>query len=377
MSTTWLTNLNSAVNAWSKVLSKEETSTTVYNAIYNTTKALSSMSGLPGGNLMREVVTLWNFTAGSADITLKVKTYDRTTTELGQELYEAIVEGDTKQAESLRKEFEDENAIASAIRKAIKENDPRIAEAGQALFDGDNTKYEDIVYEIIDEGNFTYNDVVAAVQSVYNDLKPDEEPGAPADKKLFKMEHFFNAIENGDSEDAEVVRDYMIEGYMDDGKTLEDAENAFSQSVKTHVMKAYEAEELTSSEAETLLISYGGKTSDEANVAIQYVDFKADYPEYKDDIEEATFAKYYKTIDGFGYSLEQVGIGIDVYAEYYVKQKACKGTDADGDGKADSGTKKAEILAVINSLPINYYQKDALYYLNSWSAKKIYEAPWH
>jgi hypothetical protein len=60
-----------------------------------------------------------------------------------------------------------------------------------------------------------------------------------------------------------------------------------------------------------------------------------------------------------------------------VKSAECTGIDADGDGKADSGTKKAEVMKVINSLPITIAQKDALYFLNGWSKKTLFkEAPW-
>jgi hypothetical protein len=72
-----------------------------------------------------------------------------------------------------------------------------------------------------------------------------------------------------------------------------------------------------------------------------------------------------------------LGINIDVYYDYSKQRAKCKGSDNDGDGKTDSGSVKAEVLYVIDSLPITSAQKDALYYLNGWSASTIYEAPWH
>ena len=50
--------------------------------------------------------------------------------------------------------------------------------------------------------------------------------------------------------------------------------------------------------------------------------------------------------------------------------------DKDGDGKADSGTKKKEILKVIDSLPITSKQKDVLFLMN-YAKSTLYEAPWH
>ena len=51
--------------------------------------------------------------------------------------------------------------------------------------------------------------------------------------------------------------------------------------------------------------------------------------------------------------------------------------DADGDGKTDSGSKKKEILDLIDSLPISDSQKDALYYDNGYAASGLKKAPWH
>lgn len=44
---------------------------------------------------------------------------------------------------------------------------------------------------------------------------------------------------------------------------------------------------------------------------------------------------------------------------------------SNGDGRADSGSKKAEIMAVINSLPLSSSQKDALYFANGWAASTL------
>ena len=55
----------------------------------------------------------------------------------------------------------------------------------------------------------------------------------------------------------------------------------------------------------------------------------------------------------------------------------CDGVDADGDGKADSGTVKAEKLAVIDGMAVSTDIKDQLYRLNGWSEKTLKDAPWH
>ena len=87
--------------------------------------------------------------------------------------------------------------------------------------------------------------------------------------------------------------------------------------------------------------------------------------------------KYYNPVEGLGYSINESGISVETYADYVVRRKDCTGTDEDGDGKTDSGSVKAEVLKLIDRLPISNYQKDALYYLNGWSSKTIDDAGWH
>ena len=119
MSTTWLTQTVSAVDAWKDALSGES-SVTVYNALYKTTRAISSFFGVSVSGVMREAVALWNNTAGAYDLTLKILTYDRTEEELGELLLDAFLKGNTRQAESLKAEFEEEDDYKKAIRKAVK-----------------------------------------------------------------------------------------------------------------------------------------------------------------------------------------------------------------------------------------------------------------
>ena len=90
-----------------------------------------------------------------------------------------------------------------------------------------------------------------------------------------------------------------------------------------------------------------------------------EHPEYK-DLNSGAVAKYY---DGYYEDGElkyagavNYGISLDVYAEYI---------------RGRSGLKnKEDIMAVIDSLPLTVYQKDALYFLNDWARSTLNEAPW-
>ena len=370
LTTTWLSQAANAYDAWAEVLGKENTSKTVYNAIYNTTRALSSVSGIAIAGLMREAVALWNNTAGAYDSTLKVKTYKNTKTQTGKLLYDAIISGDKRQAESLKAQFENEDAVNKALVKALRENDPRIKKAAEARLNGDMTLYKQVALEIKGEGHFSQDIIVTAINNEMNALKKGESSSGFTPSPDFTNKDYFNAAVSGDAEDVNAVKEYLIES----GKTETQIQSSFNSSVKD----AYEQGEINSMKAVSLMIEYGGKTSDEADLSVKYIDFKAEYPDYADSVTESKFSKYYEPIADYGnYSLDDMGISLGDYADYCEITAGIKGTDADGDGKTDSGSKKALVMQVIDSLPLTSSQKDALYFLNGWSSKTLYEAPWY
>lgn len=140
--------------------------------------------------------------------------------------------------------------------------------------------------------------------------------------------------------------------------------------IKTHITAtirdAYINGEMNASLAKSKLTKYTDYSSEEASDKIKIWDFKEKNPDI--DFADATILKYLEVADD--------GISLDVYTDYYERQKECTGTK-DENGKTISGSKKAEIMKVIDSLPITSKQKDALYYQNGWSQSKIYQAPWH
>lgn len=174
-----------------------------------------------------------------------------------------------------------------------------------------------------------------------------------------------------DKSKGEKLYDAIIKGdtvYIDRLKSGYKSEDSYYSAVGKIVREHLEDGDLTATEAERLLVNYGGKDEEEAFSRVQYWEFKMDYPDY--DLSEEAVAKYYTDVEPWG-------INMDVYYDYYQQKAECKGIDEDGDGRADSGTKKAEVMELIDSLPISNEQKDALYYLNGWSESTIGQAPWH
>jgi hypothetical protein len=92
-------------------------------------------------------------------------------------LYDAIIKGDTAYVDRLKSGYVDKDGkfdqskYNTAIRKALRENDPRIKEAAEARFSGDFNRYKELFLEIKDEGNFAFDDIMGAINAEVNKLE--------------------------------------------------------------------------------------------------------------------------------------------------------------------------------------------------------------
>ena len=71
------------------------------------------------------------------------------------------------------------------------------------------------------------------------------------------------------------------------------------------------------------------------------------------------------------------GIPKETFKTFTETASKMKGDDKNGDGKTDSGSKKAKVIAYIDELPLTPAQKDALYYQQGYAESKIGDTPWH
>lgn len=413
------------IKAWKNLGSDNRT---VYRKVEDFAGAIASVFGLPVKNIMRDARAMYNTVnsfingekttgAGIKNALTEAVTGKGKTD--GQQLYEAMLKGDTAQIERVKGRFKDDTAITSAIRTALRDNDSRIKAASKALrngdikscdnyidtivaeghfdeeivsgairseksaFDtkinnaaeakikGDNEEYKKIVRELRDSyrGIYSQDDIVNLVKKAQDEqLANKDDEDAKKEASRYKVEDYFTAIVGRDQASAYVVKEDIIKTAMANGKDRDEAEADFNSNFASHLRDEYEDGMVTDYEAVNMLVNYGGRTQEGAEAKVQYWAFKKKYPDY--DLSEDAVTKYYSDV-------EPSGIGIDVYYDYYKQRGKCKGVDLDGDGKTDSGSVKREVLEVINSLPITYQQKDALYYLNGWSASTIWEAPWH
>ena len=191
---------------------------TFYQVIYQAAQAVSSLSGIPVGNLMRTFNSLaeainpeWiDFTKPSA----------RSSTEIYDKLYEGMISGQQKDVarwraaaeEKARKsiadsdaEYDDEaleaeNRIAKGLAAALRRREPRIAEMGDLQMDGlygsNERKYAKLQAELEAQG-FSPEMITGAVKRYIGDLGGDTNEVNPYDPALHMEDYdLFMAHEN-------------------------------------------------------------------------------------------------------------------------------------------------------------------------------------
>ena len=351
-------------NAWQN-LSKDNVST--YRKVEGFAGSIAQIFGLPVKNIMRDArgiyQTVMSFVNGQqttmAGIGYAVKgAITGKTASDQQQLYDAMISGDKTQIARVKSRFKDESAVTSAIRKALRENDPRIKEAASAKFNGDLDEYLRIAKSIIGEKHFIQDDVVAAINAEINALsKGETTSSAQKASGMFKAEDFAVAISQSDSAMANAIKTDIIQTAQKNGKSAEEAEKSFNSSAKAALKEMFLNGDISEQKAISALTAYCGAEETDAQADVQYWAFKQDYPDvYADD---SWFDAYYENV-------ADSGISIDVYMEY---RNMVVGITGDG--------KKERRMDAIDSLPITSAQKDALYYAEGWAASKLYEAPWH
>ncbi len=83
-------------------------------------------------------------------------------------LYNAYIEGDAEKIEKASRLYADQKAIDTALRKALRDNDPRLEEAALAMLEGDDGTYWDLFLDVVEEGKFEPELIKAAFEAEYN-----------------------------------------------------------------------------------------------------------------------------------------------------------------------------------------------------------------
>ena len=475
--------INSTIKAFKKALKADENQ---LEAWVDVVLSVGNLLGVPLKNVLRDGAGVARLIGDMTD-GIGAKDLGKTFFKegfLGKEstknenLYAAIITEDTARLDVLKKGYKSDTDYTNAVRKALRECDDRIQVAAKARFEGDTMTFMELAKEIIAEGNFIQDDVVAAIMAEVTAMENEaagEKESSPKVYSMYTVADYLSVVDQPKA--SKEIKDYLINKYLDKGKTNAEAEAEFKSDLKDQVKTWYTDEEsetritkqqamdmlkkyvgmssdevtstinqwsskvvtgiayddikdefvagrISASRAIEMRVRYGGKSTEDARKEVEAWDFEKKYgfsysnrvdaflngdisssemrtalmeyggmsgTEADDTIKAYEWMKrnprynlsvsdvkvYIKPIEGLGYSLEHAGVSPDTYVQYKDLRSNCKGVDANGDGKADSGSVKAEILEAIDSLPISDSQKDALYYLNGWAASKIWQAPWH
>ena len=447
-----ITDLMDSINNTTKLLYQDTSSMSekeqeawlkkLKDALWKDADYITALVGLPVKNIRRDIMAVGN-TIGTlaADYKTSPEGLKNVVGEslmsavpfLGQKpkdskgdrIYNAIMAGDREYADRLLASYATESAAATALRKALRDNEDRIVLAAAARLDGNTDEYVRIYEEILKEGNFDRDDIIKAIESEMNAMSDSGSTATAASPDLIKAKDYYRAIAAGDSEAIETVLETFTQQEEAKGKLPEDALNSLESGVTSTVRTDYMEDGLTRDEAKELLIKYGGKAEEDAEAYLKRLDFEKEYGFSWDEREEAyrrgeiteeelqqgymdmkgmseeeahyeaeyiavtssspelrvltvgQYRGYYTPPDGWYTSPADIGIDLRTYARYRLAISTMRGVDADGDGDTDRNSKKNQILEYINSLPLTPEQKDLLYYQNGWSSKNLKKAPWH
>lgn len=123
---------------------------------------------------------------------------------------------------------------------------------------------------------------------------------------------------------------------------------------------------ISTTEAQNILSKYGGVSDDDM------VDYLNAYEFWLEDPGRIDMYDFHQAV-----AYAEHGEGIDEDVFFGVREAYANSTGIpDGKGGVVDGSKKAEVMAYIDELPITDAQKDQLY-LMYWKESRIYEAPWH
>ena len=339
---------------------------------------IGNLVGIPVGNIRKEATAIINQIGSKMDDPVSwgamkssiekelwstIPKWWRPEDSKTDDLYWAIMEGDTTYVERLKKQYKDDDGnfdpdkYDNALKKALQENDPRIKEAAQARLDHDLVTYGKIYNDMVAEGKFTDVVILKAITAEFNKINPDEEKEKNEDPMLDVYgaeEYYFATLYNAENKDE--IYDHLIDNKIADGMT----EYKANQSVMTSIANELRDNDVRIEEAATAYLADNyaeysriydeilaeGNFSDEIvskAVRSKINQLKPDEPtEPKDpDSYKSRFTAddYYKAIMGKSESVD------DIYNDLY--------QNAIADGKSDNEATKSVTSSIATALRNN------------------------
>ncbi len=169
--------------------------------------ACGSILGIPASNILRVRKAFLNHArdfANGEPLSFNEGYYSSKKISKMDKLYRAMINDDEDRIGEISGQFNDESEVKSAIKKAIREKDPRVQVAVEAVMSYDYRSYLDLRDEIIEEGHFDYKTVKTAFE--------DER-----EYVLRKLKEAREEKKKGDLEDYEAIIEALIErGYSEE-----------------------------------------------------------------------------------------------------------------------------------------------------------------
>ena len=161
-------------------------------------------------------------------------------------LYEAMLEGNKKELSRIKSRYDSDNEVRSAIRKGLRENDPRIREAAMLNIKGDMRGYAEIVNEIASEKIFEKDLIIEAINLEINAINRESKvtDNEPIDEdetvtSLFNASMLNRTLDSGDTEMALEMIDDMVKAKVESGKTEQEAKSSIKSNVTRYWKEKY------------------------------------------------------------------------------------------------------------------------------------------
>ena len=234
----------------------------VLDKVFGVSGAVSAFFGVPVTNMYRDAKGFVNLFVGQIDtekttgkgISAAVKQEFNTILNVfddqiknENQLYRAAVSGDENHYNRVVARYKTKQEAEMALRQALRDNEPRIAEAAEARISGELEAYESIIDQLETEGTFDRNLIIRAVNNEINDINSDraESTVPKADQEedqteyLYKTSDLNAALERDDKQDFADVYEYLINMKKEDGKTEAQAKSSVKASITSYWKKRY------------------------------------------------------------------------------------------------------------------------------------------
>ena len=344
----WYDSLVKGVQILNDKIKGEDTNYTWYGGAYKLLQAASGMIGLPMAAATREIVTSWNNIVGGMAPSLKIKTYE------------------PGEKNEIKYAYQDgyltyEEAVEQLLEKGLVDNEDEAYWTIQGWEAGDGYSRYEAIYDAVRNGG----DISEAMRELTSHGYKEKDVLSQVKEKIGKW--------YTDGEITKQQATNMLSRYLDmDSEEITATVNKWSCKVVTgiaynDIKDEYMDGNITASRAIEMRMRYGGQTEEEARADVQYWAFQKKYPKYKDVFTSSNVAKYHEFA-------EPAGISVDVYAQFI---NGTKGLATIRDEWGDEvQSKREQVLEVIDSLPLTWQQKNALYLAAGYSENKMWDVPW-